>query len=481
MLCTYSITRCTHTHSYHARSEVSETSDGGTSAVLDPNGRAHNVKRLINSGSPRQSNNQTTYNQPDQSSQNNLTQFPSRTFQNDTLVLSDAMINNHFYKALQSSTQALSLALSDDPQNNQSGSTIPPYTPTASDDFLPEELFQELAGINQIEPMISDFLNSEYNSYSYDNSSAHSGYTPLSNAGAPDSSMVIGLGNDFDKTHPYSLSLPGGGGMVFNEQQHAVAVRKNDFGIQEPNSTQMDYQLFSAPKDDSVHSILMPHETAFPDEVNVQPIEESVPPSELPRFSSCEVSSNQLVQIKITGEVYDVSVFTGDKAEFAQYFPGIDDTRQCTKFQDQDAALQHNNGFTTAIQPRMQASCGEQDSSTSQPSKHRGRHNNYPPDKCQQFRKNMQDEKYPMSMKEIAKAAKCRWIFAAHLNQRSFSVEERRTSNVSGTKSKKRFDTHWINVIKKVVFQHFPIKPNETKEQAWKHCVTAIHSLNRKL
>ena len=261
----------THTNSSNVRSEVSETSDGGTSAVLDPNGRAHNVQRLINPGSPRQSNNQTTYNQPDPSSQNNLTQFPSRTSQNDTLVLSDAMINSHFYEALQSSTQALSFALSDDPQNNQSGSTILPYTPTASGDFLSEELFQELAGIDQIEPMITDFLNNEYNSYSYDNSSAHSGYTPLSNAGAPDSSMVIGLGNDFDKTRPCSLSLPGG--MVFNEQ-HAVAVRKTDFVPQTPDSVPMEYPQFSG-LGDLVQSPLVTPEAAFPNQVNVQPTEES--------------------------------------------------------------------------------------------------------------------------------------------------------------------------------------------------------------
>ncbi len=265
----------------NVRSEVSETSDSGTSAVLDPNGRAHNVQRLINPGSPRQGNNQTLYNQPDPSSQQN-NQFP-RPSQNDTLVLSDTMINDHFYGALQSSIQPLSLALSGDMQNNQSDSMDSPYIPTAINDLLSEDLFQDLAGLKDldvegldVEQMITELSqHSEVDSYSFDNS-ANSGYSAF-NIGAQNvninGSMVTGLGSDVDKTRPCHLTLPNG--VVFNDQM-AVAVRKTDFVPQTPDSAPAQYTQFSGHEDMMLPAIVMPEPT-FTNTVNVQPTEESKP------------------------------------------------------------------------------------------------------------------------------------------------------------------------------------------------------------
>ncbi len=359
------------------------------------------------------------------------------------------MINSHFYDALQSSTQALSLALPDDPLNNQSGSIM---APTTTGDSFSEQLYRELSGID--EPMITDF---PYNSYEH--SSAHSGYTvtPLSNTGAQDSSMVTGLGNDFNKTRTYSLSLPGT--MVLSEQ-HALTMRETDFDHQTSDSVLKNPLYFPEP---SVHSPPVTPEAVFPNQVNVHPMEESkqkpgsidslnrLNPDECQHeLSIHEVPAEKqhVVIIELDGKVHNVSVYTGDKAEFAQYFQAIsavDYTRLCNKCQDKGpaACIQQNNGSTNAIQPRVQAFCGEQDSSTSQPSKHRGRHDNCPPDNWQLFRDKLLDKKYELSIKEIALTSTSRGNFAAILNRRSFSKEERKTSNVSGTKGKTELDWYY--------------------------------------
>ncbi len=248
--------------------------------MLDPNGRAHNVQRL-NPGSPRQDNNQTTYDQPDPSSQQNnntVNQF-SRPPQSDTLVLSDTMLNDQFYDALQSSTQPLSLSLTGDMQNNQSGSMASHYTPTAPNELLSEELFQDLAGLEGLEEIADQLMtdlshHSEINSYSFDDGSANSGYTPFDFGGQSvniNSSMVTGRANDFDKTRPCRLTLTNG--VVFSDQA-VVAVRKTDFAPQTPDSAPAQYTQFSDHKDLMLPPLVVP-ELAFPNSVNVQPTEES--------------------------------------------------------------------------------------------------------------------------------------------------------------------------------------------------------------
>ena len=255
---------------------VEASSNDGTSAVVDFSGRAHNVNRLIYPSSPRHSNDQTAYAQPNTPLWNEFS-FPARS--SDTVVLSDTMVNQQYLEALESSSQPLSLALGGESLNNQSIASYTPSTPGG--ELLSEELFEELKGIDQVEPMLTDISEhfSEGSSFSYDNTSAHSGFTPM--YGSNDvSSMVTGVGGATDKTHACGFTLPGAGSIVFSEQQ-AVAVRKTDMVPQTPiDSIPMDYPQFSG-LEDLMLPLIPPEKTnevpAYASQVTVKATEESKP------------------------------------------------------------------------------------------------------------------------------------------------------------------------------------------------------------
>lgn len=67
--------------------------------------------------------------------------------------------------------------------------------------------------------------------------------------------------------------------------------------------------------------------------------------------------------------------------------------------------------------------------------------------------------------------------FAANINRRIFTAEERSVSNVRGKLGK---DPDRIQFIKNVTFKLFPLEGKETEKSAWNACVTAIDEVNRR-
>ena len=61
-----------------------------------------------------------------------------------------------------------------------------------------------------------------------------------------------------------------------------------------------------------------------------------------------------------------------------------------------------------------------------------------------------------------------------------FTVEDRKTSNVNG-KNKKQLDPMKIAFVRKVTFQQYPLKGEESEKKAWGSCVEAIDEANRRL
>ena len=70
--------------------------------------------------------------------------------------------------------------------------------------------------------------------------------------------------------------------------------------------------------------------------------------------------------------------------------------------------------------------------------------------------------------------------FAANLNRRLFTVEER-TSNVRGNLGKGMLDPERVKYVKEITFSMFPLESKETEKTAWSACVTAIDEVNRRL
>ena len=54
-------------------------------------------------------------------------------------------------------------------------------------------------------------------------------------------------------------------------------------------------------------------------------------------------------------------------------------------------------------------------------------------------------------------------------------------SNVSGVKGKAVLDLVKVPFIKKVTFQQYPLKSEESEKKVWKRCVTSIDEVNRRL
>ncbi len=156
--------------------------------------------------------------------------------------------------------------------------------------------------------------------------------------------------------------------------------------------------------------------------------------------------------------------------------------------------LLQNGGSTSLMQPMKQPSHSERHSFPSQSCAHCGRCDNRPPDRIvpqvstpillmdwQQFRTQLKDGELSSVLSEIATNAISRKNFAAVLNRRIFSEEERKVSNVSGTKGKKKLDPHWIGIIKENVFRYWPFEPGKPKINAWRECIRAIDTTNRQL
>ena len=71
--------------------------------------------------------------------------------------------------------------------------------------------------------------------------------------------------------------------------------------------------------------------------------------------------------------------------------------------------------------------------------------------------------------------------FAANVNCRIISEEERMACNVNGAKGKAALDPVKVAFIKKITFQQFLLKSDELERKTWKNCVTAIDEVNRRL
>lgn len=70
--------------------------------------------------------------------------------------------------------------------------------------------------------------------------------------------------------------------------------------------------------------------------------------------------------------------------------------------------------------------------------------------------------------------------FAARLNCKVFTVEERMLSNVSGSQGKQKLDPQKILAIKNATFATYPTDM-KNKPAVWKGCVKAIDEINRRL
>ena len=86
----------------------------------------------------------------------------------------------------------------------------------------------------------------------------------------------------------------------------------------------------------------------------------------------------------------------------------------------------------------------------------------------------------PSELINIRTSSSSRRNFATHIMRKLFSIHDRKTSNVNG-KNKNQLDPIRISFIRKVTFQHFPLKGEENEKKAWSSCVEAIDEANRRL
>ena len=71
--------------------------------------------------------------------------------------------------------------------------------------------------------------------------------------------------------------------------------------------------------------------------------------------------------------------------------------------------------------------------------------------------------------------------FAANINCRVFTIEERAIANVRGKAGKVLLDPERINYIKNITFKLYPVEGKETEKGTWNGCITAIDEVNRRL
>ena len=71
--------------------------------------------------------------------------------------------------------------------------------------------------------------------------------------------------------------------------------------------------------------------------------------------------------------------------------------------------------------------------------------------------------------------------FSANLNRKTFTMAERKVSNVNGVLGKSKLDPDKVKYIQKVTFQIYPLSSKESKATEWSHCISAIDEVNRRL
>ena len=81
----------------------------------------------------------------------------------------------------------------------------------------------------------------------------------------------------------------------------------------------------------------------------------------------------------------------------------------------------------------------------------------------------------------IKNMSSSRMNFAANLNRRLFTEEERAASNVRGKANKQMLDVKTVDYIKKVTFRLYPLESSEKEKTAWNACVIAVDEANRRL
>lgn len=292
-----------HTHttrtkyrSVHVRTDVSGTTPiTGTSAVVDATGRAHNVGRLMNPGSPvfsNKLNGQASLPQSYSGSDFSDNKLPVAG-NSDTVVISDDTMYNSYMEAIDSSNIPVSLPFNDEHFNNQSYSSTVAQANTPS---TPQLAFSQGLTLNQYNgfPPVNNYSNSsDAQSYSYHGeSNSQTGYADAS-ALFGSSSMVTGLGgvaeggvSDTNSPLDQILAvLPQNvDGHVYNDVQEVVA-RRVDAPPSPLGGLQMDFSIFPELGQgipltaDYVQSVSMEDpmldEICFPNQPTVQATEES--------------------------------------------------------------------------------------------------------------------------------------------------------------------------------------------------------------
>ena len=70
--------------------------------------------------------------------------------------------------------------------------------------------------------------------------------------------------------------------------------------------------------------------------------------------------------------------------------------------------------------------------------------------------------------------------FAANVNRRVFTTDERLVSNVRGKLGKEISDPDRVQ-FKDITFKLYPLEGKKTEKGAWNSCITAIDEVNRRL
>ena len=82
---------------------------------------------------------------------------------------------------------------------------------------------------------------------------------------------------------------------------------------------------------------------------------------------------------------------------------------------------------------------------------------------------------------KIKDSSSSRKNFAARLVRGYFPEEERARCNVRGRGGKGKLNSIKMDIVKRKVFDIWPLNPSETEKTAWAQCVCAIDEANRRL
>ena len=79
----------------------------------------------------------------------------------------------------------------------------------------------------------------------------------------------------------------------------------------------------------------------------------------------------------------------------------------------------------------------------------------------------------------LSRVRSSRQNFAANLNRKLFSEEERVTSNVAGVLGKLKLDVKKVAFIRRETYRMYPLQSKENEKKVWSDCTAAIDEINR--